>query len=855
MARLILAALLLLSWGCDDDDGAAEPKDGAPDAASRDMAPADAAEPDGAAPNPCPFETHQIGDWVVEVADGPWRVIPPHGGDPVLSSGPCESGDPSIRLGSGEPEVQSGFGAFRVTLDTLTWTPIEAAGPAIELDGDSLRLRWERGALSFTARDGGLFVAVETDADAAELSWFCGRDDGYFGLGTQVTGLNLRGRTYPLFTQEQGIGKPDDGVGFPLANTREAAYAPMGVWHASTGHAAIIGHDRFSELDVCHRDGNRVALRSLGEPPSFLLVPGADPKARMRAVSDVVGRMRMPPPWVFAPWNDAVGGPERLHEVADRLREAGIPSSAIWSEDWIGGEQTDAGFRLSYAWEWDPTLYPDLAADIASLHARGFAFLGYFNPFVPEPTRMWTEGIEGDFLIKNGDGEVVSFLDPAFRNASLVDLTNPDARAWLDGYLTQAVTELGIDGWMADFAEWMPLETRTASGETGWEVHNRYPLDWQRANREAMERARPDGNYTFFVRSGWASTGGGTGGIAPTLWGGDQDTDWDRDDGLPTVLSIAVNVGLAGVAVFGSDIAGYSSFARTPNTTKELFYRWATLGAFHPLMRTHHGSDECGNWAFDRDAETLAHYRRWATVHTLLYPEWRALAQEAVDVGLPISRHPHLVAPDRPALWREATDQLFIGDDLLVAPVVEPGATGRTVWLPDAGWWPLFGMAPVASDTVQADAGPTEIPVFVRPGTVLTLLPRPIDSHYGAEAEGVSNLDDVAGERTLALYPAADGALESFDGSGWSAAPDWSLAAVDGAPLAECGDAPGSCRHQTGARVVGPGTLSVGDATLSLGEGTWHVAVARDAWGEWAEPTALIDLDPDIPPPCEAGEE
>ncbi len=844
--------VLLALWGCDDDDsGVTPPPDLGGDAAAGDLGvdggPADAGAPDGAAPDAAlacdptaERAAYPLGDWTVEVAaNGDW-LVSGHGGT-LAAVAPCE---PSVRVGVGAPDLRAGFGSFMVGLGALDWAPASAAEVRVEADDAHVRLDFGEAALLFRTHERGLEVRVESGADAAELRWRCGEGDGYFGLGSQVVGLNLRGRNWPLFTQEQGISKNETGAGFPLANTVEAAYAPMGVWHAWTGpgegYAAVLGPDEYSEVDLCATDEEAVALRTLGADPWFVLVPGETPRERMAAVTEIVGRPPPSPDWTFAPWNDAVGGPARLREVAEKLRAEGVPSSAIWSEDWIGGEQGPSGFRLSYAWEWDPEQYPDLPAEVARLHDEGFAFLAYFNSFVPEPTRMFDEGVEGGFLIADAAGDLITFLDPAFRNTSLVDLTNPDALAWLTGYLTRAVTEIGVDGWMADFSEWLPVETALASGETGWQGHNPYPLWWQRANLEAFAETRPDGNYTFFARSGWASVeSGGSAGATPTMWGGDQETDWSRTDGLPTVLSIAVNLGLAGVGVFGSDIAGYSSFRETPNTNKELFYRWTEVGAFHPLMRTHHGSDECGNWAFDRDAETLAHYRRWARVHTRLFPLWRRLADESSATGLPITRHPVLVEPDRPELWADATDQHFVGDDLLVAPVVVEGATSRPVRLPSVGWWPLFGDAPLDAAELEVDLPITETGVFVRPGTVLELLPRAVDSLYGATVDGVTDLEDLAGERTLAVYPAA------------GEVPDWGAAALDEAPLPECVDeGPPSCRRGDGATVVGPGTLTAGPFVVPLEEGTWHLAVARAAWGELAEPTVVTDLDPDIPPPC-----
>src|SRR5690606_28534432 len=117
-------------------------------------------------------------------------------------------------------------------------------------------------------------------------------------------------------------------------------------------------------------------------------------------------------------------------------------------------------------------------------------------------------------------------------------------------------------------------------------------------------------------------------------------------------------------------------------------------------------------------------------------------------------------------------------------PVVAQGAAGRTVHLPSAGWWPLFGAAPANEAVIEAAADPTAIPVFVRPGTALPLLGEPVDSFYGATEAGVTDLDDVAGSR-LALYPDAAGAVAGAGaaGGGWVGAADWSGATFEGAAL------------------------------------------------------------------------
>ncbi len=920
LGAVVFIVLLAANLAACGDDGGGQHNHSAQDAGV--SADAGDAQVDGGGdadaggdPNACPTAAlaadaapvaTTINGWTVSIdsATGAWAVTPPDGSAPVLRGpGSCarDANDGFMtpaRLASGQAYVKDSFGNFQIELDSekanLDWTPVRGVRPTVEPTDQGVAVRWPLPAsvgpeataeLRFSAEGASnLGIALASSVDdltTGEIAMDCQPDEAFFGLGSQVTGMNLRGRTFPLWTQEQGNGKPEDGGIYPLNNTPEAAYAPMGIWHSSAGYSAIIGHDDYSEIDLCETREDRVYLRSHRKLPKFVLVAGKTPKERLSALTEYTGRLDpAPPDWVFAPWFDAVGGPWRIDQVETVLRDNDIPASAIWTEDWIGGESTSTGYRLSYAWEWDPTMYPNLPDQIDGLHQDGFAFLSYFNPFVPQPTRMWDEGKQHGYLIQKEDGSVYTFMDPGFRRTSMVDLSNPDALNWFMDYEKTAASDLGIDGWMADYAEWMPVDAKLHSGQAGWEAHNRYPIAFQQANKRALAEAHanqsPSNDWTFFVRSGWASVNGGTAGTAPLMWGGDQNTNWKYDDGFPTTIPIGANLGMSGVAIYGPDIAGYNSLGTT-NTDKELFYRWSAMGAFVPLMRTHHGGDECNNWSFDRDTETIAHYRRYASIHTLLFPYFKRLLAQAMDKGLPMVRHPYLVEPDRPALWTGKQYEFFLGDDLLVAPVLTQGATQRTVTLPEQDWWPLLGDAPVTGAsaaegnavTTDVDAPVTEIPVFVRPGTALPLLSQVVDSFYGSNATGVSDLSSVDHELRLALYPTAQGDVTlaahdgtSATGSGWTdtASLDWSTATLDGTTLPACASATDaqSCVDASArtVRLVGvtDSALAVGGATLQLTatQATkFIVGVAKDAWGEWAAPTDYSGLDPDAPSWCD----
>src|SRR5262249_41768197 len=135
------------------------------------------------------------------------------------------------------------------------------------------------------------------------------------------------------------------------------------------------------------------------------------------------------------------------------------------------------------------------------------------------------------------------------------------------------------------------------------------------------------------------------------MWGGDQLTEFKESDGLPTVPTIGITLGISGMPYFGSDIGGYTSPPMHDYTSKELFFRWTTVGALSPLMRTHHGTAPALEWNWQKDAETVAHYARWAKLHQKFFPYLSAAAEEAATSGIPMMRALLLAFPDDDSVW------------------------------------------------------------------------------------------------------------------------------------------------------------------------------------------------------------
>ncbi|MFO0762058.1 MAG: glycoside hydrolase family 31 protein [Byssovorax sp.] len=664
---------------------------------------------------------------------------------------------------------------------------------------------------------GHLTVAV-TPGDGPErrFSWgfACAADDHFAGFGAQSLDVDHRGQTVPTWVQEQGVGKQEDdsynGVWF-LTGTRHASQMPIPQYLSSRGYILTAENDLRSIFALC-AEGNKDAARvEMSLPGTIHLFDGPSPAEAIARATATFGRPRLPPRYAFAPWLDAIEGSESVRAVAKQLRDEKIPSSVIWTEDWRGGDWNKDNYTLKEDWELDPTLYPDFPALAGDLHAEGFSFLVYFNPFVYKKSKAWNETADKGYLVKREDGTPYTFTGAKFTDTGLIDLDNPDGRAWAVGKMQGAIA-LGADGWMNDFAEWLPTDGVTGKGPS-LERHNHYAVAWQETAREAIDGVNDGQQRLFFSRSGWF----GTPPLVDVFWAGDQRTDFEEDDGMPTVLPIGIGLGIVGESTYGHDIGGYQS-ATNPPATKEVYFRWTELGAWSPVMRTHHGTQPKKQWSWRSDAETIAHFRRYAELHMALVPFLEGLSAAASQTGMPMWRGLMLRFPGDAKAWT-TLDEVMLGDGLVLAPVMTAGASSRSVYLPEGAYYPWAGGAKIAGGTtITADAPLAEIPVFARAGTLVPTYPPGVMtlSHGSPEVPDESLVGDdrivYAFLGDASTFTEASGLAYTIeagsDGSGDLNA-TW-----NGAPLAICADpavAPCLSIDADGGRayVTGPGTLDV----------------------------------------------
>ncbi|HOX28836.1 MAG TPA: glycoside hydrolase family 31 protein, partial [bacterium] len=514
--------------------------------------------------------------------------------------------------------------------------------------------------------------------------------------------------------QEQGVGRSEKPQ-LPYTGGLTDSYFPMPYFtDPAKGKGFLLKNSEFSRFELCTRDKNEWSVEVWGaRNVSFAVFAGPKPSDVVKELTAETGRPKtVPPDWAMSGvWLAAQGGMEAVKQRVAAALGAGIPVSAVWVQDWVGRRHFGGGnYGVKYKWTYDEEYYPGLRNYIAELKKRNVRFLGYFNPFILPEFDQFKEAAANDYIVRDKTGAPFIFQIITFKGG-LLDVSNPQAGEWFKSYARKAI-DMGMSGWMADFGEWLPYDSQITAGDSRT-FHNLYTTRWHRLNREALED-RLGADFVMFTRSGFT----GEQGTAQIVWAGDQEADWTETDGIPTVVTAALSIGLSGIPYFTCDIAGFSGGP----SGKELFMRWAELGAFMPVMRTHDGLQKLKNHRFDTDVETLAHFKKFAVIHSLLLPYFKTLAEEAKRTGLPIIRHTALVDPG----WKEsyaADKQWMIGSDILFAPVVEQGAENVQVSFPKGEWENLFTGERFAGREVRTVSAPIGRPaVFVRNGKLKGIL-------------------------------------------------------------------------------------------------------------------------------------
>lgn len=688
----------------------------------------------------------------VEVArDGAVRVR--------ASTGRALPSDPSDAMGR-EPWRASNAEPFAMEPSGIALAFDGADGAArVEIDEDPFAVRvFDRSGreiahlLDFSfARDGAGRVALRA---APGERWF--------GLGGKTGALDRRGRHFALRNRDHPVGDRVDPLYHSIPFLLRLA---ENEGEATRADGILLDGCAPSDFDVAAGDRLRVVATSRAGGIDVTIFPGPAPADVLRRYTARTGRMTRPPLWALGHHQSRWGyrSARDVRRIAREARRRRIPTDVI---------HLDIDYMDAYrVFTWHPRRFPDPRALLAELREAGFRVVTIIDPGVKDDPRwaLHRDGESRDVFLRNRDGSPYS-LKVWPKDSSLPDFNRADVRAWW-GAQHEPLVDVGVAGIWNDMNEpagWrrelragrliVPLRAQDLSEVVASDpaepkrrvphesVRNAYGHLECRATHEALVRLDPEKRPFVLSRSGHA-------GIQryAALWTGDTTSTWPQ---LALSVRMLLGLSLSGVPFCGADIGGFAGWC-----SPELFARWMQIGALYPFARTHsmwlkHRQEP---WRFGKRVEAIA--RAALELRMRLLPYLYGLFCEAEATGTPVWRPLFWHDPDDPRA-AAIEDQLLLGRDLLVAPVLEAGATEREVYLPAGIWTAIDDDARyVGPRTVRVAAPLERIPIFARGGSVIAT--RSAVRHVGETPEEPLVLD---------VYPGGDATTVVIEDDGESPA-------------------------------------------------------------------------------------
>lgn len=591
-----------------------------------------------------------------------------------------------------------------------------------------------------------------------------------YGLGEQIRGINKRGWSYTS-------NCTDDPHHTETTHSLYGAHnfliiggeKPFGIFIDYPGRLTFdIGYTQKDTLIITPEEW---AL-------DLYLIEEDLPSAIVHTFRQMIGRSYIPPKWAFGCGQSRWGyqTEEGIRSVAKGYQDAGIPLDAIYLD--IDYMEQYEDFTVS------KERFPDLPALTKEMKEQGIHLVPIIDAGVKiqEGYSVYEEGLEKGYFCKEEDGTpFVGAVWPG--RAHFPDMLNPQARRWF-GLKYKVLLDMGIDGFWNDMNEPAifysekrlnqvfdevaalkgqnldleknnhflglvntlannPEDYRSFYHEPGNglpkvrhdKVHNLYGYNMTRAAGEAFEELEPDKRILMFSRSSYIGMhryGG--------IWQGDNLSWWSH---LLMNVKMMPSLSMCGFLYTGADLGGFGA-----DTTEELLLRWMQFGIFTPLMRNHSamGTREQEPYRFSNQEDLKNIIRLRYCLLPYLYSEYMKAALQDTMLFSPIA-----FGYPEDSFAVQVEDQLLLGESLMLAPVYQPNATGRYVYLPEemllvtASGPEDMRFEKMSAGHHYVPAAENELIFFVRKGHLLPL---------ADPAENVKSLD--ASVLKVIAYPDTD---------------------------------------------------------------------------------------------------
>ena len=451
----------------------------------------------------------------------------------------------------------------------------------------------------------------------------------------------------------------------------------------------------------------------------YWFVAGDTPAEIVRAYGKAAGTVPMMPEYGLGFWQCKLRyqTQEELLEVAREYKRRNLPIDVIVVDYFHWPKQGE--------WKFDPVYWPDPEAMIRELKEMGIELMVSIWPTVDRDSENYEEMLEKGYLIRTERGFRTG-LD--FMGATIhYDATNPEARKYLWNKAKKNYYDKGIKVFWLDEAE--PEYTaydfdnyRYYRG-TDLEIGNIYPVEYAKTFYEGMEEEGQE-NIVNLLRCAWA----GSQKYGALVWSGDIASSFSS---MRNQLAAGLNMGMAGIPWWTTDIGGFHGGDPDDPAFRELFVRWFQWGSFCPVMRLHGdreprqpqfgttgGAACCSGaanevWSYGEEVYKIC--VKYMRMREEMREYTRELMRETHETGAPVMRTLFYEFPEDKTCW-EVEDEYMYGGRYLVAPVLEAGVKSRRVYLPAGCSWQLQETGEVYAGGKWADIPVTleTMPVFIR---------------------------------------------------------------------------------------------------------------------------------------------
>ncbi len=454
----------------------------------------------------------------------------------------------------------------------------------------------------------------------------------------------------------------------------------------------------------------------------YWITADENPAKIVENYTEVTGRAPMIPEGLLGLWQCKLRyrTQEEVLSVAREYKRLQIPLDVIVIDFFHWTRQGD--------WKFDSEYWPDPKAMCDELHAMGTKVVVSVWPSVDKKSENFAEMQELGYLIRteHGSNQTYDFQGDCLE----IDVTNPEAREYLwekckKNYYDYGIDMFWLDNSEPDFGVYDYDNYRYELG-TALEVSNVYPKLYTKTFYDGIKAEGREKEILSLVRCGWA----GSQKYAALLWSGDVPSTFEA---LRDQLSAGLNMGLAGIPWWTTDIGGFMTDDVDDPAFHELLLRWYEFAVFSPILRMHgdrgphnipplSDKDWGGGHLYTGHSNELWSYGEKAfeimksqlELRWSLKPYISGLMEETTRNGAPLLRTMFYEFPEDEKCW-ELDDQYMFGDKYLVAPVLKAGMKERKVYLPEGVWKDIAdGKEYTGGQTLTCETPIERIPVFER---------------------------------------------------------------------------------------------------------------------------------------------